>query len=53
MFGDILMEHLLCFTMVLDHLLDEVLGLAVGVGAGAYRVLLVYGKVLGVSVHRG
>ncbi|TNN83113.1 hypothetical protein EYF80_006720 [Liparis tanakae] len=39
--------------VVFDHLLDEELGLAVRVGAAAHGVLLVDGKVLRVSVHRG
>ena len=38
---------------VLDDLLHEVLGLAVGVGAVAGGVLLVHGQVLGLAVHRG
>lgn len=46
-------QYLLRFTVVLDHLLDEVLGLAVGVGAAAHRVLLVDGQMLGVSIHCG
>ena len=45
--------YLLSLTVVLDHLLDEELGLAVGVGAAAHWVLLVDGQVLGVPVHRG
>lgn len=39
--------------MVLYNLLNKVLGLAVGVGAAADRVLLVDGEVLRVSVHGG
>lgn len=46
-------QYLLSFTVVLDHLLNEVLGLAVRVGAAAHGVLLVNGQVLGVSVHCG
>ena len=46
-------KYLLSFTVVLDYLLNEVLGLAVGVGAAAHGVLLVDGEVLRVSVHRG
>lgn len=38
--------------MVLDHLLNKVLGLPIGVGAATDRVLLVDGKALGVSIHR-
>lgn len=44
---------LVSLALVDDHLLDEVLGLAVGVGAAAHRVLLVDGQPLGVPVHRG
>lgn len=39
--------------MVLDHLLDEVLGLPVGVSAASHGVLLIYGEVLGVSIYCG
>lgn len=46
-------RYLLSVTVVPDHLLDEVFGLAVGVGAAAHRVLLVDGQLLRVSVHRG
>lgn len=45
-------QYLLSFTVVADHLLNEVLALAVGVSAAAHGVLLVDGKVLRVSVHR-
>lgn len=38
--------------MVLDNLLNKVLALAIGVGAATNRVLLIDGKVLGVSIHR-
>ena len=40
-------------ALVRDHLLDEELGLPVGVGAATHRVLFVNGQPLGVSVHRG
>lgn len=46
-------QYLLSFTVVLDDLLNKVLGLAIGVRAAANGVLLVDGKVLRVSVHRG
>lgn len=39
--------------MVLDDLLNEILGLAIGVGAAPGGVLLVDGEVLRVSVDRG
>lgn len=39
--------------MVLDHLLDEVLGLPVGVSAASHGVLLIYGEALGVSIYCG
>lgn len=46
-------EHLRRFTVILDHLFNEVLGLAVGVGARPHGMLLIYGEVLGVSIHCG
>lgn len=45
--------HLLSFTVVLDHLLDEVLGLPIGVSAASHGVLLIYGEALGVSIYCG
>ena len=48
-----LCTDLIGLALVADHLLDEELGLAVGVGAAAHRVLLVDGQPLGVSIHRG
>ncbi len=45
--------YFLSFALVLDHLLDEELGFAIGVGAAAHRVLFIYGKVLRVAVHCG
>lgn len=49
----IFLPYLLGFTVVLDHFLDEILGLAVRVGAAPDGVLLVDGEVLGVSVDGG
>ncbi len=46
-------QYLLSFAVVLDHLLNEELGLAIGVGAAARGVLLVDGKALRVTVHSG
>lgn len=45
--------YLLSFAVVLDNLLDEILGLAVRVGAAPHGVLLVDGEVLRVPVDRG
>lgn len=45
--------YLLGQAVVLDHLLDEVLGLSVGVGAATYGMVFVQGQVLGFSIHRG
>ena len=42
-----------CGGHVLDDLLHEELGLAVGIGAVPGRVLLVHGKVLRLAVHGG
>ena len=46
-------QYLLGFTVVPDNLLNKVFGLAVRVRAAADRVLLVDGKLLRVSIHRG
>ncbi len=40
-------------TNVPDQLLDDVLGLGIGVGAVADTVLLVHGQVLWVTIHSG
>ena len=45
--------HLLCLTVVRDHFLNEVLGLAVGVGAAPHWMALIDGQLLGISVHSG
>lgn len=45
--------HPLCFAEISNHLLDEVLGFAVGVGAASSRVVLIQGQVLGVSIDGG
>lgn len=46
-------QYLVGLTVVLDHLLNEVLGPAIRVGTVADRVLLVYGQKHRVSVHSG
>lgn len=43
----------LCFAEITNHLLDEVLGFAVGVGAASDWVVLIQGEVLGVSIDSG
>lgn len=47
------LPYLLSFAVVLDNLLNKVLGLAVRVGAAPNGVLLIDGEVLGVSVDCG
>lgn len=47
------LPYLLSFTVVLDNLLNKILGLAIRVGAAPNRVLLIDGEVLRVSVDCG
>lgn len=47
------LPYLLSFTVVPDNLLNEILGLAVRVGAAPDRVLFIDGQVLRVSVDCG